>query len=291
MSLISRWKGLNHAARIVTGLAALVILLEFLFDIVEITIGHIMLWTNDKRPKIGRLWIEEERDQTGRQQASTHIDSVRLQPAYERYIHSLDDLAAYVAFKSGFDLSREEFLALYRSLPGQDAGRLVEPEILSGLAEAGSWASVKLERREDKLQLNFFDPYGQPLHTTQIVMLSAAELMQDSRLEDNPVYAGRTIPAPLFVTALESLPQNLRLQVINDPQKWQEWRQRLIAAAVAPRIVHGSVTIALEIVQAGGVSVQEMEASELAVEYLINALNELSPDTHYSSPNKEDEHE
>lgn len=148
-----------------------------------------------------------------------------------------------------------------------------------------------MEKNEDQLQLLFIDPYGQPLYTSQIVLLSAAELMQDSHLEDNPLYAGRTLPAPLFITALESLPQNLRLQVINDPQKWQEWRQRLIAAAIAPQTLHGSVTIALEFVQAGGVTVQELEASELAVEYLVNAINELSPDTRFRSPAKEDDHE
>ena len=90
---------------------------------------------------------------------------------------------------------------------------------------------------------------------------------------------------------MESLPVNLRLQVVNDPQKWQEWRQRLIAAAVATRIAHGSVTVALEIVQDGSVTVQEIQASELAVEYLINAINALSPETHYSCPGKEEDHE
>lgn len=291
MSLISRWKGLNRTARTAIMLATLIVVLELLFNIIEVTIGWFMLWTNESRPKVGRLWVEEERDQTGRQQASTHIDSVRLQPAYERYIHSLDDLAAYVAFKSGFALSREDFLALYRSLPGEDAGRLVEPELLGRLAEADAWGSVKLDKNEDKLQLLFLDFYGQPLHSAQIVLLSAAELMQESHLADNPLYAGRTIPAPLFVTALESLPVNLRLQVVNDPQKWQEWRQRLIAAAVATRIAHGSVTVALEIVQDGSVTVQEIQASELAVEYLINAINALSPETHYSCPGKEEDHE
>jgi len=51
------------------------------------------------------------------------------------------------------------------------------------------------------------------------------------------------------------------------------------------------VTVALEIVQDGSVTVQEIQASELAVEYLINAINALSPETHYSCPGKEEDHE
>ncbi|HQI50200.1 MAG TPA: hypothetical protein PLN61_16235, partial [bacterium] len=73
-----RWNSLSRTTRSLLGLLVLVILLEFCFDLFEKIIGQVMLWTNDKRPKVGRLWTEEERDLNGQRQASTRIDSLRI---------------------------------------------------------------------------------------------------------------------------------------------------------------------------------------------------------------------
>jgi hypothetical protein len=291
MSIKSLWQSLTLSTRIILGLICLLLVFELFFDIFEIAIGQVMLWTNDRRPKIGRLWTEEARDLDGQQQASSRIDSLRLQPAYERYIHSFDDLVAYVAFKSGFMLSRDEFLSLYRLLPGEDAGRLMDPMALGKLANSPDWSSVKMAQNGDKLQLLFLDPFGQPLLDSGVLLLSEAELMQASHLHENPLYTERTIPAPLFVSALESLPPNLRLQVINDPLKWNEWRQKLISAAIAPTVQHGSVKVALEVTEEGKATVHEIEASLLAAEYLIRAINQLNPDNLYEMPVAEENDE
>jgi len=50
-----RWNSLSRTTRSLLGLLVLVILLEFCFDLFEKIIGQVMLWTNDKRPKVGRL--------------------------------------------------------------------------------------------------------------------------------------------------------------------------------------------------------------------------------------------
>ncbi|HPR87244.1 MAG TPA: hypothetical protein PL181_04410 [bacterium] len=291
MSIKSRWNAASRLSRILLGVLLLLALLEIFFDLFEILIGQAMLWTNDKRPKVGRLWTEEERDRTGQQQASTRIDSLRLRPTYERYIHSFDDLVAYVTFKSGLQLTRDEFLALYRQLPGEDAGRLMEPSHLRELADSADWNSIRITRMEDRLQLLFVDSFGQPLRDAQALILTREELLGGSQLNANPLYAGRILPGPLFAEALESLPAHLQLQVINDPQKWSEWRQRLTCAAIAPVIRHNTIMVALELTEAGSTTLQEMEASELAVGYLIKAINDLNPDSRYVQPEKEENHE
>ena len=291
MSLKSRWKTLSTATQITLGVLSALAILEIFFNIIEVTIGQIMLWTNDKRPKIGRLWTEEERDRTGQQQASTRIDSLRMRPVYERYIHSFDDLVAYVAFKTGFSLSRDEFLSLYRALPGEDAARLIDPLILQEFGQSNDWSSVKMTNQQDTLLILLLDPYGQPLFNTQVRLISEEEMMQESHLDENPNYANRTLPAPLFISAFETLPQNLRLQVINSPLKWQDWRQKLISAAIAPTVSHGSVLVALEITEAGSVVVHEMQASELAVGYLVKAINQINPDQRYEVPSREQTHD
>ncbi|HQI49978.1 MAG TPA: hypothetical protein PLN61_15095, partial [bacterium] len=194
-------------------------------------------------------------------------------------------------FKTGYQLTRDEFLALYRQLPAEDAGRLVDPVLLRDLAGSADWNSVRMTRLDDRLQLLFIDPYGQPLRDAQALLLSKEELMQGSRLNTNPLYTGRLLPGSLFTEALETMPTNLRLQVINDPQKWNDWRQRLICAAVSPAVRHGAVLIGLELTEGGRAVVEEAEASELAASYLVQAINTLNPDVHYAMPEKEESHE
>jgi hypothetical protein len=291
MSLKTRWTYLSLTSRIALGLMAILLMLEGIFDIFEIMIGQVMLWTNDKRPKVGRLWTEEERDLNGQQQASSRIDSLRLQPAHQRYIRSLDDLAAYLAFKSDLTLPRDEFISLYRSLPPEDAGKLIDPIILRDLAQRGNWSSIKLTHGEEKMLLLFLDAYGQPLLDASVMLLTPADLAIPSNLEKNALYTDRIIAAPVFVAAYNSLPQRIQLQIVNDPQKWREWSVKLISAAIAPRMNHGTVMVALEVAEAGSASLHQVEASELAVGYLINAINDFLPKGSYDMPAKEGGHE
>lgn len=291
MPLAVHWSQIKTGHKITLGVLALLVLLEGRFDIAEITLGQFMLWTNSKRPQVGRLWIEEKRDLDGQSRATTLIDSLRQQPLHERYIRSLDDLAAYLAYKSELQLSSREFLELYRAMPAVDAGRIMDPVLLRELADAGTWNSVKFTDGHEKIWLLFLDAYGQPLYDTGVLLGSPAALAEESHLADHPEYQRRLIAADRFRAAYTSLPQHLQMQIINDPRKWQEYDTRLIAAAISPWIRSGSVTVALEIAQAGAAAITELQASELATAYLIAALNQADPDLHYELPRKEREHE
>lgn len=291
MPLADHWPQFTRGRKITLGVIAFLVLLEGRFDIAEIILGQFMLWTNNKRPQVGRLWTEEKRDLDGQTKATTLIDSLRQQPLHERYIRSLDDLAAYLAYKSGLQLSRREFLELYRTLPAADAGRIMDPILLRELATTGNWNSVKLTDGGEKIWLLFLDAYGQPIFDTGVLLGSPAALAEESHLADQPGYQHRLIAADRFRAAYTSLPVHLQMQIINDPRRWQEYDPRLIAAAVSPWIRNGAVTIALEIAQAGSATITEMQASELATAYLIAALNQADPDLHYELPRKEQEHE
>ena len=291
MSLMSRWKSLSRSTRAAIGTMALLLLLEGFFDIFEIAIGKVMSWTNDKRPKVGRLWTEEERDLSGQQLASTRIDSLRQLPAHQRHIRTLDDLAAYLAFKSDLSLTRDDFLMLYRNLPGEDAGRLIDPIILRDLALSGSWNSVKMSHGEDRLTLLFLDPYGQPVLDSHILLAPKADTVQVSHLAENPLFAGRTLPAMIFASAYNSLPRRLQLQIINDPQKWKAWSVSLITAAISPRVSQGAVTVALEVAEAETTAIHEVQASEMAAGYLIDAINKMSPNSSFQQAAKENDNE
>ncbi len=266
--------------------------LEGVFDILEITIGQFMLWTNDKRPKVGRLWTEEERDQEGQRQATTRIDSLRQQPIHLRYIHSLDDLIAFLAYKSNLSMSKYDFLSIYRNFPAEEAAQLVDPYILKDLSENSAWYSVRLTQAEHKLVLLFMDPFGQPLLDRYVYLDPHSRHLLPPRLQENPLFAGRIVDRETFLAAYEKLPVRLQLQIINNPQKWEEWEPKLLQAGISSNVTEGSVIVALEVVSPDSTEVYSLQASELAVGYLITGINEVAPQSYgLSMPVKEVAHD
>ncbi len=270
----------------------LFVLLEALFDIIEVTIGQLMLWSNERRPKVGRLWTEEERDQQGQRQALSRIDSLRQTPEHLRYIHTLDDLVAFLAYKSNLWISRNDFLAIYRNLPAEEAARLIDPFILKDLADNSAWYSVRLNQAEQKLILLFSDPFGQPLLDQHVYLDPNSRKLLPPRLQADPDFQGRIVDREVFIRAFENLPIRLQLQIVNDPHKWAAWEPRLLQVGISPVVKDGAVLMTFEVAASDSTQLVALQASEMAAAYLVTAINATAPQTYgLSLPAREVSHE
>jgi hypothetical protein len=238
-----------------------------------------MLWTNPLRPKVGRLWQEEAKDEAGKNQVTNLVDSLSRTPFRSGPIRTMDDLLAYVKFKSRVVLSPRDFGTLYSSLPDSQTRALIDPMLLTDLQRNDSWQSVSLTSEQGGLTCLFMDGFGQPLLATHAggePAPAAADSVQVSQLEQDENFRSRLVPPELFLSAYERLPRRWQLQIFNDPQKLVSVKDSLVAVAIAPIVENGAVCIVCEVQRGTGSQIITTQASEMAVQYLITAIEEMS---------------
>ncbi len=263
--------------RYVLMIAVLLVIGEIYFSIAEILVGRIMLWTNPLRPKVGRLWQEEAKDEAGKTQVTNLVDSLSRTPFRSGPIRTLDDLMAYVAFKSRVVLAPRDFVTVYSALPDSQSRALIDPMLLTELQRNDSWQNVSLTGDQGTLTCIFMDGYGQPLLVTHAggqPLPAAADTLFASQLEQDENFRSRLVPPLLFVAAYERLPRRWQLQIFNDPVKYAGLKDSLLAVAIAPVVQNGAVYILCEVRQGSASHVITSQASEMAVQYLISAINE-----------------
>jgi hypothetical protein len=265
--------------RYVLAIAGLLVIGEIYFSIAEVILGRIMLWTNPLRPKVGRLWQEEAKDEAGKNQVTNLVDSLSRTPFRSSPIRTMEDLLAYVKFKSRVVLSPRDFVTLYSSLPDSQTRALIDPMLLTDLQRNDTWQNVSLTSDQGGLTCIFMDGYGQPLLATHAGgerLPATADSVAVSLLEQDSNFRSRLVPPELFLSAYERLPRRWQLQIFNDPQRFFDVKDSLMAVAIAPIVQNGAVAIVCEVRRGIGSQIITTQASEMAVQYLIAALEEMS---------------
>jgi hypothetical protein len=257
---------------------ALLLLVEIIFDAAESVLGRMMVYTNSFRPKVGRLWVEEEKDVAAKQQVTSIVDSLSNHPFRSAPMRRLEDLSAYLNYKNRIIIPRNDFLALYRAFPDSEARQLADPILLEELARDNNWQNTGLTNSDGQITCIFTDGFGQPLLVTHLVD-STYEPRSDtamvSQLEQDNRFTDRLVKPQLFLAAFDRLPRRLQLQLVNDPAFFSQGQEKLLMVGIASFIQNGCVTIACEMKTDEASVVRTFSSSNLAVNYLIMAINEI----------------
>ena len=142
------------------------------------------------------------------------------------------------------------------------------------LSKNESWKSVRLSLDDDQISLLFMDPYGQPILDTHTFVGDFSNAGGDGQLQKDEEFAGRVVPAKLFLTAFNGLNRAIQRQIINDPRLVSLWGDRLLQVGIGPLVRNGTVAIGIEIFSGSRTEISRLQASELAAGYLIQAIND-----------------
>ena len=268
------------------------LLLETTCDFFEIGIGQVLLFTNPLRPRIGRLWQQSEKELGGAEGIS-QIDSARgIESAVNGpRVTGMEDLRAVLSIRSTLRMSRSDFLTFYRSLSPSAYKNLIDPLALYRLSRDKQWASVVFTRDREQISIVFQDEYDNMIQESFIAQTPPSmesSTVRGSILQDDPRFKGRVVPADLFYNAFDRLEPAMQLQVVTDPSRLIIWGENLVWIAISDVVAEQSVVIAFEVRGESGSAVYEMNASEIGVEYLIAAVNDLGATPRLSPPRNEE---
>jgi hypothetical protein len=260
---------------VILSILAIIFVVEMIFDVFEVAAGYLMLLTNNLRPKVGRLWVAEKNDLEGSQSIhrivsdSTSIGQLMIED-YQQLLYTLSTLHEIT-------LEPSEFVRIYRTMPHGEATKLINPLVLYDLLRSNNWASTKIVQRNDQLSIYFVDGFDQILRDEYVDLKSSSDQVSEapSRLENDGRFRDRLIKADIFWQAFDELSMMYRLQIINDPNKVIDWFSRVTWVGIAQHAENGVVTLAFELSFGSTSEVAYVQASEIAVGYLIEKINKL----------------
>ena len=254
---------------------AILFAVEMAFDVFEVAVGYTMFLTNNLRPRVGRLWVAEQNDLEGSQSIHRIVsDSTNIgQPIIEDYPQLLYTLSALRAIT----LEPSEFVRIYRTMPHGEAAKLINPLVLYDLLRSNNWKSTKIVQGNEQLSIYFVDGFDQILRDEYVDLKSSPgqAVEASSSLENDERFKDRLIKADLFWRAFDELSMMYRLQIINDPNKVIDWFSRVSWVGIAQHSEDGVVTLAFELTFGSAAQVMYVQASEIAVGYLIEKINRL----------------
>jgi len=261
-------------------LVVVLLVAETFFDIFEIAVGRFLLWTNPVRPKTGRLWEEEAKDQSG----SLTVNDIEKpsEQQNQQPIRRIDDLLATLSLRESYTMNREEFTVFYKSIPIHFSKTLLDPLEFIRLTRNPDWQSVRFSRTDDQIVIDFLDGYDNLLHENIIQrhVLESEEGAPSSMLAELEEFDNRIVSASTFFDAFENLSRTYQLQIVNDPYKLVQWGESLQQVGISPYVREEGVKIVFEVGGNGETRLYDMFGSEIAVGYLIKGINnnkDISP--------------
>jgi hypothetical protein len=256
---------------------AILLMLEWAFDIFEIGVGEYMRLSNIMRQKTGRFWVHEQKTEEG-SQAATDLGQKRPDSAVTQRLSSLEELIGILLLNHHYQMSREDFLYFYKSLRSSKANELLDPLHLYSLARNNDWRTVRFVLFGREIQMYFLNGFGQLIQEAYFRMDKKkpdGTTSESNQLDADEQFSARIIPSIWFYDAFDRLNKTYQLQIINDLSKLVQWQSDLLRVGISKYVEEGAVLIVFEVKFEEGKSLFEVRASEIGVNYLIAELNRL----------------
>lgn len=279
----------NRKFLISLGIILVLTVFEFTTDFVEIVIGSALELTNPYRPKSGRIWELHKKDRLASEQLEEITKSLPEQKQEIPEINDVIQLRDLLQENETVLITADQFLELYNQIPIRISGDIISPFDLLKLSHSNKWIWTKIVKSDSSLSFYFFDGDKQLLMDTYpplsvLYNIPAAAKSHVVSLDSMNIFKGRTINRTQFFAVFDELPNSVKLRLINNPFQLVKWDKDIQKFGISRYIDDNTVRIGFQINQGIYTEVFTFEASDWAVDILIEKLNELYPELNFDFP-------
>jgi hypothetical protein len=225
---------------------------ELRFDWMEQMMGSFLASTNAGRPESGAIWEINRQTQTARKTLEQIVTDRQASQREARNAGSFIEISANLAPDQGVMLSPDDFRRLYLALPASIAQAIISPfEILKVFSE-DRFTRTYFEKQGNGLQVYFLDPENRVLRRLQIdadllALIAQSEQDVEGALDSFPKFKNRIYPADQFLSALESLPDDSRRNVLPQPERLLAVAGRIVRVGISDETISGNIELGFEI--------------------------------------------
>lgn len=250
---------------------------ELRFDWVEQTLGAFLAKTNDKRPESGLIWEISHQAETARRSLEKIITERQTSQREARGANSFIEIASFLSPDQGVMLSPERFRTLFLKLPASIAQEIISPFEILKILNNGLLARTYFEKQENGLLVFFLDSENRVLFqlaitSNQLDLIAQGERSIEGSLEEFSKFNNRIYPSGIFFSALESLPGDVRENVVPMPEILLNLSGQITRIGISDEAVSGNIEIGFEITSGGESRLILLSGREWAVWQLRSLL-------------------
>ena len=256
-----------------------VIVLEMRFDWVERTLGAYLVTTNSTRPQSGAIWEQGRQTLTAQKTLEKIVTDRQASQREARNAESFSQIAAGLSDGQGAMLSAENFRRLYLTLPREAAREVLPAFELLKICAQGNWRRTYFEKNGSDLIVYLLDADNRVLRRIDVPAAGMQQLERKDNpaaemLEDLANFKNRIYPAERFFEALGSLPEEIRRNVILDPETLLKPSGQIVKVGISDEAVSGYIELGFEFAMGGRPQVILVQGHEWAVWRLRSYLEE-----------------
>ena len=246
-------------------LVSCIIVLEMRFDWVERTLGAYLATTNAARPETGAIWEKGHRTRTA-QKTLEKIVSQREARSAENFLQ----IAASLSAGQGAMLSAERFRQLYLEMPRPASQEIISAFDLLKIAGQGNWRRTYFEKNGGDLVAYLLDAENRVLREIDVPsnvlrQIGREDSLKAETLADLPNYKNRIYPAERFFEALASFPEEIRRNMILNPEALLKPSGQILQVGISDEAVSGYIELGFEFVNGSRHQVTLAQGQEWAV--------------------------
>ena len=252
---------------------------ELRFDWLERMLGAFLANTNASRPESGVIWDINRQTETARQTLEKIVTDRQASQREARNAASFIEISTNLAPDQGVMLSPDDFRRLYLGLPASIAQEIISPFELLKISSEDQFSRTYLEKQGNGLQVYFLDTENRVLRRLQLdadllELISQSQRVSDGSLDSFPKFKNRIYPADQFLNALESFPEDLRRNVIPQPERILTVAGRIVRVGISDETFSGNIELGFEIKTGALTKVVFVPGREWAVWQIRSKLQE-----------------
>jgi hypothetical protein len=264
---------------LVTLLIGSIIVLEMRFDWVERALGAYLVTTNSTRPESGAIWEKGRQTQTAQKTLEKIVTDRQASQREARSAETFSQIAAGLSDGQSAMLSAENFRQLYLKLPREAAGEVLSAFELLKISAQGNWRRTYFEKNGRDLTVYLLDAENRVLRRIDVsadgmLQLEREDSLTGETLKDMSNFKNRVYPAERFFKALDSLPEDIRRNVIPDPETLLKPSGQIVMVGISDEAVSGYIELGFEFVLGARHQVILIQGHEWAVWRLRSYLEE-----------------
>lgn len=266
-------------------------IIEGIYDVVEISLGQVLTLTNSIRPQTGPVWQREINDEVAVQQLETLIQESPPEKIKLVQFQNFDALIEALNKSEEIRIPKNNFLNLYINLPYDYAQEIIPPYDLLALIDEESWQQCAFSRETTELRIYLLDGENQLIRDYYAPLRFNIDsenmaIPVGSLLDEIEEFRNRVISKADFLKAFNSLPVTTKTFIMNNPIQLIRWRDALKKVAISRYVIDGTVTIGFQIQTGVTKSIVRYQASEIAASRLVQRVNEIITDKFIAMPER-----
>lgn len=270
---------------LVTLLVGSIVVLEMRFDWVERSLGAYLVTTNATRPQSGAIWEKGRQTLTAQKTLEKIVTDRQSSQREARNAETFSQIAAGLSDGQSAMLSAENFRQLYLKLPREAAAEVLPVFELLKISARGNWRRTYFEKNGRDLTVYLLDADNRVLRRIDVSADGMLQLEREDRLraetlENLANFRNRVYPAERFFKALDALPEEIRRNVILDPETLLKPSGQIVKVGISDEAVSGYIELGFEFALGARHQVILVQGHEWAVWRLRSYLEEKGAGLH-----------